>query len=217
MNWRLLALALALTGLAAAHDYWLKPAGRSVVLRYGHGSEDSAYKSEAVKKVLALNAKGQSVSVKAGLEDGRCRYEWQAEVAQLGTEIDGGFWCKTVTGWKNESKRQCANALLSEWSLYYAKVVLDPEASLHRSLGHPLEFLPLEISATSLRVRLLHAGKPAANVKIYQAHSKLAETDENGEATVARAGQLVLSCSLKQPLAGNPDADRLNLHAVLTI
>lgn len=215
--WRQLILALALGRLALAHDFWLKPQGQKAALWYGHASEDSEYDRDNLKKALALNARGDSIKVVQGSDGKHVVLSSEGEAAQLAVEMDTGFWVKTVQGWKNESKRTASGVLLSEWSLYYSKVLLKPEACLNKPFGQQLELVPVAFSGKSLKVRLLLHGKPLADVKLYDEHQKVADTDQAGEATVDSSAGLVLSASYRQPLANNPDADRLNLHAVLSL
>lgn len=210
-------VVLALGQLALAHDFWLKPQGRKAVLWYGHASEDSDYDRGNLKKSLALNAQGEPLKVVQGSDGKHIVLSSQGEAAQLAVEMDTGFWVKTVQGWKNESKRTASGVLLSEWSLYYSKVLLKPEACLNQPFGQPLELVPVALDGKSLKVRLLLHGKGLADVKLYDQHQKVADTDQAGEATVDYRQAMVLSASCRQPLANNPDADRINLHAVLSL
>ena len=212
-----LFFSLSLMGLAQAHDFWLKPEGSRAVLYYGHGNEDSPYKATCVKKSSGLSASGQAVAVRLTTEGNHCAFSWESGAVEIAAEIDTGYWIKTMQGWKNQSKRNAGSYLLSEWSLYYTKLLLKPGASLNRALGHQLEIVPLQISDKSLKVRVLLHGKPLAETKIYAGHDKVGDTDAAGEATVPKNGLLVLTVSNREPLPDNQDADRLKLNAVLTV
>ena len=214
---RKIFLVLALGQMALAHDFWLKPQGQKAALWYGHASEDSEYDRANLKKATAFNAKGETVKVSQGSDGKHIVLAPDSEAAQLAVEMDTGFWCKTVQGWKNESKRAVSGALLSEWSLYYSKVLFKPEACLNKSFGQTLELVPVALNGKNLKVRLVLRGKGLADVKLYDEHRKLADTDESGEATVTYAEAMVLSAGYREPLSNNPDADRLNLHAVLSL
>jgi nickel transport protein len=199
-----------------AHDYWLKPSGKRVVIAYGHGSETEAYSASVIKKATAVTPKGPH-SLSWQQEGPVCVLQPDSDATQVGVEIDSGYWTKTVQGWKNQSKREAGNYLLSEWSLYYSKLLLKPNAP-HKVMGHRLEFVPLEVDHSEVRLRLLLNGQPLAGKAIYSQHSKLGETDSKGEIKVKRDGDVtVVSASHKEPVENNPDADRLNLHAVLTL
>lgn len=215
--WRRILLALALGQTALAHDFWLRPQGQKAVLWYGHTSEDSDYDRSNLKKALALDAKGAPLKVTQQSDGKHVVLSGDGDAAQLAVEMDTGFWVKTVQGWKNESKRSASGVLLSEWSLYYSKVLLKPEACLNKPFGQALELVPVSLQGKKLKVRLLLHGKPLADVKLYDEHQKVGESDPAGEATVDYSRDLVLSASYRQPLANNPDADRLNLHAVLSL
>lgn len=215
--WRRIFLVLALGRMALAHDFWLKPQGQKAILWYGHASEDSEYDRSNLKKAQAFNAKGDSLKVMQGSDGKHVVLSSDGEAAQMAVEMDTGFWVKTVQGWKNESKRSASGVLLSEWSLYYSKVLLKPEACLNKPFGQQLELVPVALNGKSLKVRLLFHGKGLADVKLYDEHHKVADTDQAGEATVEYGQAMVLSASCRQPLANHPDADRLNLHAVLSL
>lgn len=215
--WRQLIVVLVLGQMALAHDFWLKPQGQKAALWYGHASEDSDYDRGNLKKALALNAKGDSLKVVQSSDGKHVVLSSEGEAAQLAAEMDTGYWVKTVQGWKNESKRTASGVLLSEWSLYYSKVLLKPEACLNKPFGQQLELVPIALNGKNLRVRLLLNGKGLADVKLYDEHKKVADTDQAGEATVDYSEALVLSASYRHPLAKNPDADRINLHAVLSL
>lgn len=215
--WRTFLIFLALAQMALAHDFWLKPQGQKAALWYGHAQEDSAYDKGNLKKVAAQNARGESVKVTRSSDGKHIVLTGEADAVQLAVEMDTGFWVKTTEGWKNESKRTASGVLLSEWSLYYSKVLWKPQACLNKSFGQQLELVPISLSGGDLKVRLLLHGKPLPNVKLYDEHRKVADTDEAGEASVIYNGELVLSASYREPLSGNPDADRLNLHAVVSL
>ena len=215
--WRRAILILALTPLAWSHDFWLKPQGHKAVLWYGHAHEDSDYDKNNLKKVSGLNAKGEPAKVIQGSDGKHVVLSGEDNLVQVAVEIDSGFWVKTVAGWKNESKRTASHVLLSEWSLYYSKLLLKPQASLNRAFGQQLELVPVALTADSLKVRLLLHGKPLGEVKLYDEHQKVADTDAAGEATVPYTQAMVLSAAYREPLKDNPDADRLNLHAVVSL
>lgn len=215
--WRPILLLLALAQMALAHDFWLKPQGQKAALWYGHAQEDSDYDKSKLKKATALNARGEAVKVTQGSDGKHVVLNGEVDAVQLAVEMDTGFWVKTTEGWKNESKRTASGALLSEWSIYYSKVLFKPQACLNKGFGQKLELVPIALSGGTIKVRLLLHGKPLPNVKLYDEHKKVADTDEAGEATVTYSGELVLSASYREPLSGNPDADRLNLHAVVSL
>lgn len=215
--WRQFMLVLVVGQMALAHDFWLKPQGQKASLWYGHAHEDSDYDKRNLKKVAALNAKGESVKVAQGSDGKHVVLSGDAEAVQLAVEMDTGFWVKTTEGWKNESKRTASGVLLSEWSVYYSKVLFKPLSCLNKSFGQQLELVPVGLSGNHLKVRLLLRGKPLSDVKLYDEHRKVAETDSAGEATVSYAGEMVLSATYREPLSGHPDADRLSLHAVVSL
>ncbi len=217
MNYKALATLMLLTSLSWGHDFWLKPAPQGAILRYGHGSEEEPYKSEKLKKASALDAQGKVLEVKTADDGGKVRLQSPAEAVQLGIELDNGYWSKNVGGWANRSRRETPGCLLSEWSLYYAKVLLKSQSCLGKPFGHPLEIVPLEVRNDHLRVRVLLHGKPVSALKIYSNHKRVAESDEHGEASWKREGETIVSVSMKEALQGNPDAERLNLHASLTV
>lgn len=212
-------LIFALSACAWGHDFWLKPTPNRVVLEYGHEGGDEKYSPGVLKKAAGLNAGGAPVNVTVTEERGRCVLQGGPETVQIGAEVDTGFWTKSVRGWSNKSKREVSSYLLSEWSVYYCKVVLQPSASVGQAFGHRLEFVPAAVEEKTVRVRLLLNGQPLPNKPVYSQHDKVGETDSQGELSVQRGAQTqtVLSASHKEPLLNHPDADRLQLHAVLTL
>lgn len=213
-----MSLLLLLTLSATAHDFWLKPGASQAqaVLIYGHEGDEDPYTPGQVKKASGLDAQGAPTRVSSKVENGRCVLSGSPDTVQLGAEVDTGFWTKTVQGWSNKGKREVGNALLSEWSLYSSKALLKPAACLNRSFGHRLEFIPQAVDATSARLLLTLNGKPLPQQPVYSQHEKLGSTDEAGVITVKREALTVVSANKREPLANNPDADRLNLHAVLS-
>jgi uncharacterized GH25 family protein len=211
-------LIFALSACAWGHDFWLKPASPNrVVLEYGHEGSSDKYSPSVVKKATALNARGAPVKVAVAQDGERCVLSGDPEAVQVAAEVDTGYWTKTVHGWANKSKRESGSYLLSEWSLYYSKALLKPAASLNQPFGHRLEFVSTSVDEKAVRVRLLLNGQPLGGKAVYSQHEKLGETDSKGELSVGRNGLTVMSASHKEPIQNNPDADRLHLHAVLTL
>lgn len=208
---------LLLTQWALAHNFWLKLEGQRAILYYGHGSDEMQYAKEVVKRVSGLTSGGKPAKVTWKLEGKHAVLLGQGDVAQMGVEVDEGFWTKSTEGWKNKSKREVANALAAEWSLSYSKVLLKPSACLNRRLDHKLEIVPLALEAKSLRLRVVLDGQPLSKVALSDGHEKSAETDSAGEATVAYQTAVVYSVQTKQPLVNSPDADTYKLRAVLSL
>lgn len=123
-----------------------------------------------------------------------------------------------MRGWENKSKREVRSALVSEWSVYYSTIVLAPAHCLNRSLGHRFEFIVLQAEPDQAMLELRLDGKPMAEQAVYDHdHRKVGETDSQGRIQLARNGLLSAVASHKEPLENNPDADRMHLHAVLTM
>lgn len=210
-------IVLLLTGLAGAHDFWLKPGGQWAVLWYGHEEESAAYAPEKVKKALGLNSAGQPVAVKQTPEGDKVRLSPSGEAAQLAVEVDTGYWSKTPLGWQNKPRREAGQVIMTEWSLYYSKLLFKPQACVNRAFGQKLEIVPIHVAGPAVKVKVLLDGKPQAGLKLYANHERVGQTSEAGEAMLDWRGLTVVAVSCKQPLEGNPDADRLNLNAVLTL
>ena len=102
---------LLLTPLALAHNFWLKLDGQRATLYYGHGSDEMQYAREVVKKVSGLTSTGKPAKVSWQIEERHAVLQGQGDVAQMGAEIDEGYWTKSTEGWKNKSKREVPNAL----------------------------------------------------------------------------------------------------------
>lgn len=213
---RILCLLL-LTQWALAHNFWLKPEGKKAVLFYGHGSEEMQYSKDVVKKVAALGSDGKSARVRWEMDGKHAVLLGEGEVAQLGAEIDEGYWCKTPDGWRNRSKRDTPDALASEWSLSYSKVLLKPQACLNRSFGHKLEIVPLALEGKKLRLKVVLDGKGLPKASVSDGHTKTGETDESGELSVPYEGAVVYSVLGRDRLVNNSNADKYKLRAVLSL
>lgn len=211
---RVLCLLLLLASAAGAHDFWIKPSG---VLWYGHEDESAAYAPDKVKKALALSAAGKPVGVKRSVDGGKVKLTPEGEAAQLAVEIDTGYWSKTAQGWQNKPKSQSSQVIMAEWSLYYSKLLYKPEGCLNKPFGQKLEIVPVQVSANSVKVKVLLEGKPQEGLKLYVNHERVGEANSAGEATLERRGLTIISVSFKQPVEGNAEYDRLNLNAVLTL
>ena len=211
---RTLCVLLLLAGAAWAHDFWIKPNG---ILWYGHEAESAAYVPDKVKKAMALSAAGKPVGVKQSVEGGKVRLTPEGEAAQLAVEIDTGYWSKTALGWQNKPKSQSSQVIMAEWSLYYSKLLYKPEACLNRAFGQKLEIVPVQVTSSSVKVKVLLEGKPQEGLKLYANHERVGETSAAGEATLEHQGLTIVSVSFKQPVEGNAEYDRLNLNAVLTL
>ncbi len=203
--------------LALAHNFWLKAEGQRATLFYGHGSEEMLYSKDTVKRVSGLDSAGKPARVKWEMEGKHAVLVGGGEVAQMGAEVDEGYWTKTTEGWKNKSRREAKEVLAAEWSLSYSKVLLKPAACLNRKLGYKLEIVPLALEPKKLKVQVLLDGKPLPKASLSDGHEKAAETDGAGEATVAYEQATVYSVLEKQPLANSPDADTYKMRAVLSL
>lgn len=211
-------LLASVLSVAWAHDYWLKPDGARIRLVYGDAAKVEPYDRRVVKSVAGVRADGTAVAVDVQPADGSCFLSTSTPVAEIGAVVDTGYWTKSMRGWENKAKREVGSALLSEWSVYYSTIVLSPQDCLGRSLGHRFEFVVLQADPNAATLELRLDGKPVAEKAVYgHDHRKIGDTDRQGRIQLERNGFLSAVAAHKEPLENNPDAERMHLHAVLTM
>ncbi|MBK9516072.1 MAG: DUF4198 domain-containing protein [Anaeromyxobacter sp.] len=218
----LVVAAAAAPAPAAAHDLWLERAGEALVLRSGHrGGELQAIDRAKVKAVRCLDQRGQRDLLSAAVFAPK-EVTLLARCGAASASVDGGFYSLTPDGEVNRPRNQVADAVKAWASRQYAKWVDPASPSAGAALGDELELVAVsDLSKAHLgdkvTVRLLLAGRPAANATVAIDHKPLAETDSAGEARVRvrSAGVETISATLRQQVA-TPEADAVVLEASLS-
>ncbi len=210
----LLTLALV-SSPVWAHEYWLKPEGDKVILLYGHPEENETYTPDVLRSVKAHTGEGKETTVSQELVNGL--WNLQAEGAEIWTaEVDNGYWSKTADGWKHSPRSQEKDVVKATKDQHFAKLV--GASSLTHVADLPLEIVLESVSAEKVEGRVLLRGKPVAGVKIEEDEEKIGQTDENGHFSVTpkESGTVMLRAHYQEPLAGDSEADFLNLDATVT-
>jgi nickel transport protein len=217
-----LVAALLTPALAAAHDFWLEPAGEGLVLRYGHrGGELLAIEQAKVKAVRCLDQGttrellgAATFSPKEVKVAGRC--------GAASAYYDGGYWSLTPDGEVNRPKDQVPDAVKAWASRQYAKWVDSSSPSAGAVLGDELELVAVSDLAKAhegdkVTVRVLSRGKPVPNAVVAIDHKPLGETDSAGQTRVKlrTSGVETISATLRQKVA-TPEADAVVLEASLS-
>lgn len=219
-----MAVWLIAPSQSLAHEFWIEGKGQELVLVFGHGSNRAEFDARNFKAVRALDANGKEVQVAIEKKEKAVAIRLSGPSAVVLAEVDNGYWCKTIYGWKHLGKSKASRVIEALRSLNYAKVLLSGGDAVLK----PLEGAALDIVPTSdpskmkagenLRIQVLFQGKPLSGVEVAGAdHQKIGITDAQGMVSVPLTGgnQLVVT-TCKQPLQGDPEADFLSLTATLS-
>lgn len=147
-----------------------------------------------------------------------------------------GFYTKTTAGGKRQSKRGLSNVLscsLSHMSMKGIINVGDEQTAVTRTVGHPLEIIPLKNPATLatgdyLPIQLLLHGKPYKG-KIYAtymgfstekdvfAYTSNTGRDGKGEIRILQPGIWLIKAEHSQPYPNQDECDEEKFIATLTL
>jgi nickel transport protein len=220
----LLASVLLATAVSAyAHDAWIEPQGDGFVVNYGHEKLEP-YAPAKVKQLTALDAQGAPLAVTRRDSADSVPFTVSGKPSLLLIHFDNGYWSQTTEGMKNIPRTEAPGTTRSVHSVKFGKRVVAWSKVLTRPAGQPLEIVPLSENApkagSSLKVRVLRDGKPAAGVTIgtseKDAEKRELKTDADGIAALPVAtGTQGVWVGLKEPLNGDPGADTYSLSAHL--
>ncbi len=216
--------SLAMPGAAGAHEFWIEGKGQELLLVFGHGSNRAEFDLNKVKSVLALDKSGGKIPVATEKRDKALVLRPSGEAAVIYAEVDNGYWCKTIYGWKNVGKTKASRVVEAIRSLNYAKKLLAGGEVVTKPLeGAALEIVPLVDpfqmkEKDVLGVQVFFQGKPLSGVEVTGSdHQKLGTTDSQGIIKVPiSAGTQLVAVSCKEPLKGDPEADFLSITATLS-
>jgi nickel transport protein len=214
---------LAVPSLAAAHDFWLEPAGDGLALRYGHrGGELLPIERSKVKAVRCLEAgKARDLLATAAFTATEVRLVGRCPAA--GAFYDGGFYTLTPDGEVNRPRTQVPDAVRSWASRQFAKWVdaRQPGAA-STVLGDELELVAVSDLGKAKRgdkvtFRILRRGQPIAGAVVAIDHRPLGETDSGGEVRVKIRSDTIetISATWRRPVA-SPEADAEVLEASIS-
>ncbi len=214
----------SLPSIIQAHDFWMEKKGEEVLLVFGHGTKREEFDLTKVKQVKAFDVQGKEINVSQEKRSMGLLIKTSQPPALLFSEIDNGYWSKTIYGWKNLPKRKASRVVESNRSLYYSKSFLAWGDPLTKPLiDAMLEIIPLENpfelkAGALLPIRVIFRGKPVSGIPVEGGdHQKVALTDHQGEAKVSLTkGLQLLSVSMKEPIKNDPDADYLIIISTFT-
>jgi hypothetical protein len=87
--------------------------------------------------VGALDKAGKEVPVATEKRDKAVALKPSGEAAVVHVEIDNGYWCKTIYGWKNVGKSKASRVVEAIRSLNYAKALLSGGGGRHQAGSQP--------------------------------------------------------------------------------
>lgn len=217
------AWIIGMPGSAAAHEFWIEAKGQELFLVFGHGSSRAEFELGNVKAVWALEKSGIKVSLGTERKDKAVALKLTGEAAVVYAEVDNGYWCKTIYGWKNVGKTKATRVVEAVRSVNYAKRLLSGGEVLSRPLeGVALDMVPVEDpfqlkEGQELTIRVLFQGKPIQGAEVTGFdHHKIGRTDSDGVVRVPlSSGTQILAVNLKEPLSGDPEAHFLSVTATL--
>lgn len=224
------ALILIVTGItvipgsALAHEFWIEGKGQELLLVFGHGSNRAEFDANNVKALWALDSSGAKLQVATEKRDKAVALKLGGEAAVVHAEVDNGYWCKTIYGWKNVGKSKASRVVEAIRSLNYAKKLLSGGDVVKIPLeGVSLDMVVLEDpfklnKGEELPVQVLFQGKPLQGAEVTGSdHQKIGTTDSQGIIKVPiSGGTQLIAVSCKQPLKGDPEADFLSVTATLS-
>ena len=219
----LLLAALALPGLARAHDLWIEPAPAGFAVRHGHrGGELLPVEAARVKSARCLVGKGPARDVRAEATGAATELRISGPCDAVSVFRDGGFWSLTPDGEVNLPKGEAAQAVRSWASRQYAKWVDARSAGAGVVLGDELELVPASDlskarAGEKITLRVLSAGRPVPDARVAVGHRAIGETDSKGEVRLRlrAAGVTSIAASLRRPRP-TAEADAEVLEASLT-
>jgi len=224
--WIFIAMGLLLTFVpqVSAHDFWMDRSGQGFLLIFGHGEQREEFNPSKVKTVKAFGAGGREIEVRREKKGKGLFLQPLERPSWIYTEIDDGYWSKTIYGWRNLPKRKASRVVEAIHSFYYSKALM----SWSDTLQNPVSSAQLDIvllknpfelkTGDSLPIEVLLRGKPVAGVEVEgRDHKIVSTTDKDGMATVGMiGGPQLISVDVKEPIKDDPDADYLSFTATLT-
>jgi nickel transport protein len=228
MRWRntrwIFALGvLALSGQAAAHDFWLERQAGAFVLRYGHrGGETLLLEADKMRALRCRQAKGAVTDLLRSAVVSRTQLSLSSSCAVVSAFLDGGYYSLTPDGERNLPKNRVPDAVKAWRSKQFAKWVDVHSPLAGQAHGDEFEIVPVSDLAKvktgdKATFRILLDGKPLPGAVLAINHKPLGETDDQGEVRVKIRSSDVesVSASFRRALK-SPEADSEVFEASLT-
>ncbi|MFF7706165.1 DUF4198 domain-containing protein [Pseudomonas sp. NPDC007930] len=229
---RLLAVAtlpLLIAAQASAHGLWTEQRRGHVEVVFGEGAEDDAFNPAQVKAAQAYGADGKPLTIAIERLDNHARLLPASGAAVVAVELDAGVWTKNAAGeWAEKPKAEVKDAVQAIKGVKYSVAVHDHYQALPAFDQLGLVIVPQADptrvgTGKPLKVKVLHNGKPMADVKVYGDYRGMpsqasATTDANGvaEITVRNEGLNVVAAYASVPVKGDKAVDELGYFTSLT-
>ena len=215
---------LAIPQKGIAHEFWIEGKGAELLLVFGHGTNRAEFNPSNVKAIKAWGAKGEEIPVTAEKKERALQLKPAGEACVFYSEIDNGYWCKTIYGWKNVGKSKASRVVEALRSLNYAKkIICGGDVAMRGVEGALLDLVP-SVDPSGLKkgetlpLRVIFRGKPLPGAEVTGGdHQKIGTTDTEGIVKVQIGeGSNLIAVTTKQRLEGDPEADFLSITATLS-
>jgi nickel transport protein len=228
MRYLFVALLMAMTGEASAHDLWLEREERGLALHYGHKHSDHGgatfveYPVGWVREAVCFDAAGDRIPFQA---EETYPYRMRGECAAAHVSISSGYWTKTPYGTRNLPKDE-AQMPVDSWLSHDSVKRIDRwTESLARPLAGGLELTPLGNplqlrKGKKLRLRVSFDGEPVQDADVAYDGKPRGRPGPDGAINIRlrHGGFQVIQASLTRSL-DSEKADRVihsaNLNFVL--
>lgn len=163
-----LAMVLAFSSVASAHDMWLEKKGNKAHLMYGHPGKTDPYPISRITGMTGLNENNWKTPLEPVYKKGEA-YAWVDDVyTMLTVEFDNKYWYNTEeNGWQNfEVPRQVCGKIIDEGRSYkLSKTILKWMSGMDKPIGQRAEIVPLKDPSKlkegdMLPVMMYYEGKP---------------------------------------------------------
>lgn len=220
----LLAVALAATPVAWAHNVWLEPdaAGGYLVQFGGHAGQRESFDAAKLKSVQAFDRRGRPIDVAVVPVAGGVRVQPARQAALLAAHFDNGIFSRVDDGPMLEKPMdQQPGATSGVHALKYHKSIIQWGVVAKRPLGQPFEVVPLAHetphAGQPLRVQVLLDGKPAEGIRLsWGEQGTPVTTAADGTATVTPvAGPNQLTAIRRAPVEGDARFTSLSYEYLL--
>lgn len=236
LSLRCVAVAYLLWGVSAAahaHGIWFAQRSGDLALIYGEGGDDldAARRLPLITSMAGYDVAGRAVPTALEPVGKLALVDLREQPAVVAAVLDNGIWTRSAEGqWLKKPKNEVPGAVVSGHNFKYAvhlrRTPLDrPLAALP---GHTLQIVPVDAALPStlgqpLRVRVLHRGKPVANVPVLadfvnDPDGKALLTAADGTVTVPvrNQGLNVIAAKLDAPAEDQVATDKVEHLATLS-
>ena len=245
-------VSLMLPNVSGAHFLWINPrayqmnSGQSFyfTLGFGHlfpGAGGDFLPNDRVQKFYFIDPAGKRGDIimdKYQILFRSSEIQTKSGTYLIFAERKGGFYTKTVEGFRLQSKEGLSDVLFCKYSRMYAKSLVNiekPEGlTYEKKVGAELEIIPLKNPGLLkvgeyLPVTVLLRGKPFKKQKLYATHegfstsnlpafSYVTKTDSHGNALIRldKRGVWLIMARFEEPFEQKDKCDYFSLVSTLT-